>query len=232
MNPKNDDISSSNVDDMFAFSQVIAAGGNIKQTVAQIEKDEEKRVAQEKKDKEISDWKYAMELQKPKIVIPKEVLEKEKKAKSDLEALENNDATMALAALQTAQELEFKAEQMRGSGEDPIDQKKLMLEEQKRQKVAFEKKKAAKKAAAEKKKREALQKADKIEKQYQELKQQHGGLTGTEDTGYDDSLMNAYIVKDTPLPPSMASLSGDYSNVQLNQQIEIDDDQLVYLNLL
>jgi hypothetical protein len=43
-----------------------------------------------------------MELQKPKIVIPKEVLEKEKKAKSDLEALENNDATMALAALQTA----------------------------------------------------------------------------------------------------------------------------------
>ena len=99
MNPKNDDISSSNVDDMFAFSQVIAAGGNIKQTVAQIEKDEEKRVAQEKKDKEISDWKYAMELQKPKIVIPKEVLEKEKKAKSDLEALENNDATMALAAL-------------------------------------------------------------------------------------------------------------------------------------
>ena len=81
MNPKNDDISSSNVDDMFAFSQVIAAGGNIKQTVAQIEKDEEKRIAQEKKDKEISDWKYAMELQKPKVVIPKEVLEKEKKAK-------------------------------------------------------------------------------------------------------------------------------------------------------
>lgn len=157
-----------------------------------------------------------MELQKPKIVIPKEVLEKEKKAKSDLEALENNDATMALAALQTAQELEFKAEQMRGSGEDPIDQKKLMLEEQKRQKAAFEKKKAAKKAAAEKKKKEALLKADKIEKQYQELKSQHGGLTGTEDTGYDDSLMNAYIVKDTPLPPSMASLSGDYSNVQLN----------------
>ena len=113
---------------------------------------------------------------------------------------------------------------MRGSGEDPIDQKKLMLEEQKRQKVAFEKKKAAKKAAAEKKKKEALMKAAKIETQFQELKKEHGGLTGTEDTGYDDSLMNAYIVKDIPLPASMASLAGDYSNLQLNQWIEIDDD--------
>jgi len=129
MNPKNDEISTSNVDDMFAFSQVIAAGGNVKQTVAEIEKEEVKRIADEKKAKEISDWKYAMELQKPKKVIPKEVLEKQEKAQKELDNLENNDATMALAALQTAQELEFKAEQMRGSGEDPVDQKKLMLEE-------------------------------------------------------------------------------------------------------
>lgn len=99
MNPKNDDIASSNVEDMFAFSQVIAAGGNVKQTVAQIEKEETKRIADEKKAKEISDWKYAMELQKPKIVIPKEELEKQQKAQKDLETLENNDATMALAAL-------------------------------------------------------------------------------------------------------------------------------------
>lgn len=119
---------------------------------------------------------------------------------------------------------------MRGSGEDPVDQKKLMLEEQKRQKALFEKKKAEKKKAIEKKKKEQLMKAAKIEKQYQELKNQHGGLTGTEDTGYDDNLMNAYIVKDTPLPPSMSSLVNDY-NVQL-QDIEIDDDQLVYMNLL
>lgn len=99
MNPKNDDIASSNVEDMFAFSQVIAAGGNVKQTVAQIEKEETKRIADEQKAKEISDWKYAMELQKPKIVIPKEELEKQQKAQKDLETLENNDATMALAAL-------------------------------------------------------------------------------------------------------------------------------------
>jgi hypothetical protein len=40
-----------------------------------------------------------MELQKPKIVIPKEVIEKENKAKAELTAMENNDATMALADL-------------------------------------------------------------------------------------------------------------------------------------
>lgn len=84
-----------------------------------------------------------MEQSKPKIVIPKEVLEKEAKAKKELANLESNDATMALAALQTAEEIELRAEQMRGSGEEPIDQKKIMLEEQKRQKEAFEKKKKA-----------------------------------------------------------------------------------------
>lgn len=132
MNPKNDDISTSNVDDMFAFSQVIAAGGNIKKTVENMEKEEIDKVKAEKKAEEITAWKYAMELQKPKIVVSKEKLEQERKAKAELEAMENNDATMALADLQMAQELEFKAEQMRGSGEEPIDQKKLMLEEQKR----------------------------------------------------------------------------------------------------
>jgi hypothetical protein len=65
------------------------------------------------------------------------------------------------------------------------------------------------------------------------MKTQHGGLTGVEDTGYDDSLMNAYIVKDSILPPSMASIANE-SDVQLHEEIEIDsdDDQLVYLNLL
>lgn len=63
------------------------------------------------------------------------------------------------------------------------------------------------------------------------MKSQHGGLTGTEDTGYDDSLMNAYLVKDTALPASMASLVNDM--VQLSEEKEVDeDDQLVYINLL
>lgn len=52
-----------------------------------------------------------------------------------------------------------------------------------------------------------------------------------EDTGYDDSLMNAYIVKDTALPASMASLVNDM--VQLSEEKEVDeDDQLVFINLL
>ena len=72
MNPKNDDISTSNVDDMFAFSQVIAAGGNIKKTVENMEKEEIDKVKAEKKAEEITAWKYAMELQKPKIVVSKE----------------------------------------------------------------------------------------------------------------------------------------------------------------
>ena len=184
---------------MFAFSEVVASGGNILKTVQHMEEEEIQRKKQQEKEKEISAWKYAMEQLKPKKVISKEQLEKENKAKKELETLENNDATMALAALQTAQEIELKAEQMRGSGEDPVDEKAEMLKEQKRQKEEFEKKKKAKKAAAEKKKREALKKAAQIEKQYQELKTQHGGLNGTEDTGYDDSLMNAYIAKDAPV---------------------------------
>jgi hypothetical protein len=49
MNPKNDDISTSNTDDMFAFSQVIASGGNIKKTVEDLEKEEVNRVKAEKK---------------------------------------------------------------------------------------------------------------------------------------------------------------------------------------
>jgi len=30
------------------------------------------------------------------------------------------------------------------------------------------------------------------------LKNEHGGLNGTEDTGYDDSAMNAYVGRDDP----------------------------------
>ena len=54
---------------------------------------------QEEKAKEVSAWKYAMEQMKPKIVKSKEEVEKETKATRELDALENNDATMALAAL-------------------------------------------------------------------------------------------------------------------------------------
>jgi len=41
-----------------------------------------------------------------------------------------------------------------------------------------------------------VEKAKKIEESYKKLQAEHGGLNGTEDTGYDDSLMDAYIKKD------------------------------------
>ena len=44
-----------------------------------------------------------------------------------LKELENNDATQALAALQAAQEVEVAAENMRGSGEDPEEERRKML---------------------------------------------------------------------------------------------------------
>lgn len=72
MNPKNDDIATSSTDDMFAFSQIIAAGGNVKKTMEDLEQDEKKRIAAEEKAKEVTEWKFAMELAKPKKIIPKE----------------------------------------------------------------------------------------------------------------------------------------------------------------
>jgi len=58
------------------------------------------------------------------------------------------------------------------------------------------------------------------------LKKEHGGLNGTEDTGYDENLMNAYIMKDAPvgLEPGM--------DVLVSLEESIDDDTLVYLTLI
>ena len=46
----------------------------------------------------------------------------EQQAQVQLKNLESNDATQALAALQTAQEVEAVYENMRGSGEDPKEE--------------------------------------------------------------------------------------------------------------
>ena len=54
-----------------------------------------------------------------------------------LHELESNDATQALAALQSAQEVEMVAENMRGSGEDPAEERRVMLAEQEKQHKEF-----------------------------------------------------------------------------------------------
>ena len=37
-----------------------------------------------------------------------------------------------------------------------------------------------------------------IEEAFKKLKTEHGGINGTEDTGYDDSAMDAYVSRDDP----------------------------------
>ena len=88
---------------------------------------------------------------------------------------------------------------MTGSGgaEDPAIKKAKMKEQQRLDKEAFKKKQEIKKALIEKKKKEKQDKIDKINNSYKKLQKEHGGLNGTEDTGYDDSLMAMYIK--TPL---------------------------------
>jgi hypothetical protein len=53
------------------------------------------------------------------------------------------------------------------------------------------------------------------------LKTKHGGLSGTEDTGYDDSLMSAYVSRDAPL--------GLENLIELGED---EEDELVYITLL
>ena len=80
-----------------------------------------------------------------------------------------------------------------------------MLDQQKAEKAAFDKKKKAKKDSELKKIKEKKDHEKSIEDQYQKLKKEHGGLNGTEDTGYDDSNMEAFMKMTTTL-------------VQLNEQ--------------
>ena len=95
---------------------------------------------------------------------------------------------------------------MEGSGVTAEEQLQKKLEEKKKKKKAeremkLKKKREKMQALAEQKKenkRRELERKKKIEKDFENLKSQHGGLTGTEDTGYDDSAMSAYVSRDEP----------------------------------
>lgn len=103
---------------VFAFSQVIAAGGNVLKTCDEIDKDQASQAKAEADAKQQRLWQFALDLQKPKVVKSKDEIEKEAKAKRELEALEQNDATSALAGLQVDMEIEKLAESQPTSGED------------------------------------------------------------------------------------------------------------------
>ena len=50
-----------------------------------------------------------------------------------------------------------------------------------------------KKELLEKKEREIKERKQKIEAAYSKLQKEHGGLNGTDDTGYDEQSMEMYI---------------------------------------
>ena len=95
---------------------------------------------------------------------------------------------------------------MEGSGITAEEMLKAKLEEKKKKKKGEHERKMKKKrekmlALAEQKKenkRRELERKRKIEKDFENLKAEHGGLTGTEDTGYDDSAMSSYVSRDEP----------------------------------
>ena len=117
---------------------------------------------------------------------------------SELQELENNENTAALAALPdlVAYTEEVQAN-MIGSGESREEIAEKKQEEEKLHQEAIKKaKEAEKKKAADAVKAKARKKKERqalIEKKFQALKTQHGGLNGQEDTGYDNDAMDAYI---------------------------------------
>ena len=118
-------------------------------------------------------------------------------ALNELQTLQSNDQTTALASLVDSQKLEILAESMQGSGVDAEEERKKAENEKKRKKKEEEKKKLKKKQALIQQKKDAkrkvLERKRKIEDAFQKLQTEHGGLNGTEDTGYDEQAMDAYI---------------------------------------
>ena len=57
---------------LFAFSQVVAAGGNVLKTCDEIDKDQEQSAKAEAEAKQQRLWQFALDLQKPKVVKSKE----------------------------------------------------------------------------------------------------------------------------------------------------------------
>lgn len=102
-----------------------------------------------------------------------------------------------MAALQSQIEIEDYFGKIRGSGEDPAEEQKQMLAEQEKQRKAFDKKRAEMKRQDQikeiKTKMDKIKAKMKVKQQYESMKTLHGGLTGTEDTGYNDDDMSLFL---------------------------------------
>ena len=115
------------------------------------------------------------------------------KAMKELKWLQTNEATSAFADLQEAQEIEQKAESMLGSGETVEEIQSKKKREVLEKKKQLEARVAKFKAEKERKEREAAEKKKKLDEKLKQLQKEHGGINGTENTGYDDSAMSLYI---------------------------------------
>ena len=139
---------------------------------------------------------------------------KHKQAVAELKSLQDNEQTQAIAELTSAMEIETLAENMRGSGESEEEEiKKLKEEQEKHRKEHLKKEKEKQKALVQKKQKAkvtALQRKKHIEEAYKKLQTQHGGLNGTDNTGYDDDSMEAYI-------------KSDFSHVLLSEDSSVEE---------
>ena len=60
-----------------------------------------------------------------------------------------------------------------------------------------------------------------VKQQFESMKTQHGGLTGTEDTGYNDDDMAAFVKRDAP--PGLDSFVGLESDRVRRKASDFDD---------
>lgn len=143
---------------MFAFSQIIASGGNPLAVANQLEKEQaanKPKASVNALDDDSSVAVFAQymatgegaEIVDPaKIAAAKQKKEDDKKASAELADLQNNDATAAFAGLIEAQTIESKAEKYEGSApeEKDDDDEKPKPKPKKKKKAAPAKKKAIK----------------------------------------------------------------------------------------
>ena len=98
----NDSIATSNTDDMFAFSQIIASGDKVSQVTAEMEKSQTQNNKQDDEDSAILAFSNTLpgNDDEPKVVeTDQKKVAEEAKAQEELAALNSNDATSAFGDL-------------------------------------------------------------------------------------------------------------------------------------
>lgn len=124
---------------------------------------------------------------------------------------------------------------MQGSGSSVEEQRKIKKEEEKKKKKEEQQKKIKKKQALVQKKKEqkrkALERKKTIEEQLKKLTKEHGGLNGTEDTGYDDTGMDAYLGRDDPTAGILVQQGEDFEPQEFEQLLVEHRNHIISLKM-